>query len=323
MADAPRPLRVAFLGTPEAAVPALEALLADPDVAVVVVVTAPDRPRGRRGTPTPTPVRAAAERAGVPVLTPARAAELAGPLTALDLDAAAVVAYGALLPPAVLAACGAGAVNLHFSVLPRWRGASPVQRAIAAGDATTGVSAFVIDAGMDTGPVLATAEVAIGPTETAGELTDRLARLGAGMLVRAVKDLAAGAAPTPQPTTGVTLAPKLTAADAVLRLEAPAGTVVDQVRSLAPRPAAVCVLRGRRLKVLAAEVVEDSAGAVGPGAMPGTIVAVDARGLVVACGRGAVRLTAVVPEGRAAMDGGAFVRGARPQVGERVEAPPV
>jgi methionyl-tRNA formyltransferase len=321
------PARIAFLGTPEAAVPALEAMIAADDLEVVLVVTAPDRPRGRHGTPTATPVRDVADRAGIAVVTPQRAGEIAAPLREARIDAAAVVAYGALLPPAALEACGAGAVNLHFSVLPRWRGAAPVQCAIRHGDPTTGVTAFVIDAGMDTGPVLASLTVPIGADEDAGALTARLAGLGAPLLVGAMRDLLAGVVPVPQPIDGVCLAPKITAADAVLALDRPAGEVVAQVRSLAPRPAAVAAFRGRRLKVLAAEVVD--AASLGPttgegrARPPGTLVAVDDRGMVVACGTDAVRLTRVVPEGRAPMDGGAFVRGSRPTPGERVDPPTV
>jgi methionyl-tRNA formyltransferase len=318
----PTDVRIAFLGTPDVAVPALEALLAAEDVEVVVVVTNPDRPRGRSRRPVAPPVKVAAEQAGVAVWQPEKPIEVLDELQALALDACAVVAYGALLPRRVLAAGGRGFVNLHFSLLPRWRGAAPVQHALRAGDQTTGVTTFVLDPGMDTGPVLRTAEVAIDPDESAGELLERLAVLGAPVLVAALRDLVAGVVPTPQPERGATLAPKIGRDDVAIDLALPARAVADLVRSADPAPGAHTTFRGEPLKVYRARPVagDEVTAASGPAArpVPGTIVAVDKRGAVVACGEGAVRLLAVQPPGRSRIDGAAFVNGYRPEVGERL-----
>lgn len=302
-------MRIVFLGTPQAAVPSLEALIAADDVEIAAVITNPDRARGRSGTPVPPPVKQAAEGAALPVWQPDRPREVLDELRGLEVDACAVVAYGALLPADVLAAGGAGFVNLHFSLLPRWRGAAPVQHAIRAGDATTGVTTFVLDEGMDTGPVIARDEVAIGPRESAGELLERLAHLGAPLLVDSLRRLVGGATPTPQPAEGATLAPKITPDDVRIDLTRPAEDVDRLVRSGDPSPGAHCRLRGRRLKVFAAPPVD------GDG-RPGTVIRNDPEGTVVACGSGAVRLERVQPEGKARMDGPAFVNGYRPQVGE-------
>jgi methionyl-tRNA formyltransferase len=320
-------VRVAFLGTPAVAVPALEALLAADDVEVIVVITNPDRPKGRSKRAVPPPVKVAAAAAGVPVWQPVKPVEVLDELRALELDACAVVAYGAILPRRVLDAGGRGFVNLHFSLLPRWRGAAPVQHALRAGDTVTGVTCFVLDPGMDTGPVLRTLEVPIEPNESAGELLDRLALLGAPVLVDALRDLVAGVQPTPQPDEGATLAPKITPEDVVLDLGASAREVTNLVRSADPLPGAHTTFRGERLKVLRVHPVDDTTDSEVVDATggdrdgdrrpaPGTIVAVDKRGAVVACGVGAVRLLAVQPAGRSRMDGAAFVNGYRPEVGE-------
>ncbi len=306
-------MRIVFLGTPDVAVPSLEALLAAPEIDVAAVVTNPDRPRGRRGTPAPPPVKLAAERAGVPVWQPSKPREVLDALRELDVDACAVVAYGALLPADVLAVGGRGYVNLHFSLLPRWRGAAPVQHAIRAGDATTGVTTFVLDEGMDTGPVLERVEVAIEPGESAGALLDRLALLGAPVLVRSLLALHAGAVPEPQPTTGATLAPKITPEDVRLDLGASAAAIDRLARSADPAPGAHTTFRGSRLKVFRAVPVPTA----GP-ATPGTVVDRDRAGVVVACGEDAIRLEQVQPEGKARMDGAAFANGYRPEVGERL-----
>ena len=307
------PARVAFLGTPEVAVPALEAIAASEDLEVVLVVTNPDRPRGRSGRPVPTPVRLAAERLGLPCVRPEGRAALAAALAEAEPDVVAVVAYGTLLDAATLAACGAGAINLHFSLLPRWRGAAPVQAALRAGDATTGLTAFRIDAGMDTGPVLARLAVPIAADESAGALLDRLAVLGAPILLEGLHAALAGEEGERQPDEGVTLAPRLGPDDLVLDLTGDARTVVQHVRSLSPRPGAVTSLRGVTLKVLSALPRE-----AGASAAPGEIVAIDPDGPLVACGRGAIRLLRVRPEGRATMSGRDLANGLRLTVGERL-----
>jgi methionyl-tRNA formyltransferase len=308
-------VRIVFLGTPEVAVPALDAFVAADDVEVVAVVTNPDRPKGRSRTPVAPPVKTAAQRHGLPVWQPARAREIRDDLAALDVDACAIVAYGALLPRDVLDAGGHGFVNLHFSLLPRWRGAAPVQHAIRAGDEVTGVTCFVLDEGMDTGPVLATREEPIGPDDTSGTLLARLAEVGAPVLVAAVRDLVGGVTPTAQPEAGATLAPKVTPDDVGLDFTQPAVVVDRLVRSADPAPGAHTTYRGRRLKVWRATPVDLPDGAPGE---PGTVVAVTRRGAVVATADGAVRLDAVQPEGKGRVDGAAFVNGHRPEVGERL-----
>jgi methionyl-tRNA formyltransferase len=316
-------VRIAFLGTPEVAVPALEAFVAVDDVEVVAVLTNPDRPKGRSRTPVPPPVKVAAEAHGLPVWQPTKPKEVLGELRALDLDAAAVVAYGALLPRSVLDAGGHGFVNLHFSLLPRWRGAAPVQHAIRAGDEVTGITTFVIDEGMDTGPILDQVELGIGTDESAGHLLARLAELGAPLLVDSVRRLVAGERPTPQPADGVSMAPKITPEDVVIDWTAPARTVADLCRSADPAPGAHTTFRGKRLKVFAAPGFDDRAVDRGadddpwPGRAAGTVLGRTSDGVVVACGDGAVRLAAVQPEGKARMDGAAFGNGYRPEPGER------
>ncbi len=301
--------RVAFFGTPDVAVPALEAVADADDLTLVAVVTNPDRPRGRRGTPQPPPVKEAAAALDVPVLQPQRPIEIVDDLRDLDLDVCAVVAYGALLPRRVLDASRFGFVNLHFSLLPRWRGAAPVQHAIRTGEGTTGISTFVLDEGMDTGPILDQVTVDIEPEETAGELLDRLADLGSGVLVRSLRGLAGGAEPTPQSADGVTLAPKITTDDVRLDWEEPARSVVDLVRSANPAPGAHTTFRGKRLKVWRAAVAD------GEGAS-GTVIDRDADGVVVAAGTGAVRLLQVQPAGKPRMGGDAFANGYQPDAGE-------
>jgi methionyl-tRNA formyltransferase len=306
-------VRIAFFGTPAPAVPALEALLADPRVEVPLVVTNPDRPRGRGHELTPPPVKEAAVRAEVPVAQPARAADVAERLSSLRIDACAVVAYGQILRKSLLAVPPRGFVNLHFSLLPAWRGAAPVQATILHGDRLTGVTCFVLDEGMDTGPVLLTRSTKVGPTETAGELTSRLAALGAPLLVEAMVGLVDGTLePVPQDDAAATYAPKISPRDAILDWSAAAEHLDRCVRAYQPVPGAHTTLAGDRLKVHAARVV--------PGrGEPGTIVAIDDRtgAPVVACGHEALRLDEVQPAGKRRMSGAAFVNGYQP-LGERL-----
>lgn len=307
-------MRVVFLGTPEVAVASLRALLDADDIEVVAVVTNPDRPRGRSRTPQPPPVKVVAREAGLPVWQPDRARDMLEDLRGLAPDACAVVAYGALLPAAVLTAGGAGFVNLHFSLLPRWRGAAPVQHAIRAGDPVTGVTTFVLDEGMDTGPLLRQVEVPIHAEETAGELLDRLADMGAPVLVDSLRDLVAGADPRRQPADGATLAPKITPEDVDIDFARPAAEVAALVRSASPAPGAHTTLDGERFKVHRARTAD------GPVGDPGQIVDLDREGPIVACADGHVLFTEVQPAGRARMAGGAWVNGHRPEVGTRFGA---
>lgn len=302
-------MRVAFLGTPEPAVPSLAALLAADDVEVAAVITNPDRPRDRGHQVTAPPVKQAALEAGVPVWQPTKPREVTDDLAALGCDAAAVVAYGAILPREVLATTRHGFVNLHFSVLPAWRGAAPVPHAILSGDPTTGVTCFVLDEGMDTGPILAAATEPISDDDTAATLTARLAQRGAPLLVESIRGLVDGTlTPTPQPEEGGSTAPKLTADDARLDWSQPADRLERAVRAFDPVPGAHTTLGDRRVKVTRA-VVNGSVY----GDEPGTVVAADAQGPVVVCGDGlGLRLTEVQPAGKARMDGGAFVNGYQP-----------
>jgi methionyl-tRNA formyltransferase len=286
------PLRVLFAGTPEVALPALELLVDDPRFVVAAVLTNPDRARGRSGRAEPSPVAVRAHELGLPVLQPARPADAIVDISATGAQVGAVVAYGALLPERVLDALPLGFVNLHFSLLPRWRGAAPVQHAIRSGDATTGVTVFRLDRGMDTGPVLCTMERPIPDGIDAGALLDLLATEGAPLLVEGLLALAAGAEPSAQRSEGVTLAPKLGAEEASIDWTLDAEHVARVIRSVTPRPGAHTVLGPDRLKVAGVSAVLP--GEAGP---PGTLTADDA-GIIVACGRGAIRIQRVQFPGR-------------------------
>jgi methionyl-tRNA formyltransferase len=314
-------VRVVYLGTPAAAVPPLRALLASAHE-VVAVVTRPDRPRDRRGgTPQPSPVKQAALEAGVAVLEPpsGRDPELPGRLAALGADIGVACAFGYLLPDPVLAAFPRGIVNLHFSLLPAYRGAAPVQRALLDGVAVTGVTTFLIDAGMDTGPVLLAAEVPVREGEDAGALTMRLAEVGAWLTVETLDALEAGQVePRPQPAEGASLAPKITGEEARLDFTRPARRLADAVRAFTPAPGAWTTHRGRRLKITrAAPVAGEGQGPGGrepghpAGLDPGRLVVGPDGRLLVGTGDDVLELLEVRPEGRRAMSGAEFARGAR------------
>jgi methionyl-tRNA formyltransferase len=297
-------LRLAFMGTPDFAVPSLRALAAEGHE-IAAVYTQPPRPAGRGQQAKPSPVHALADAHGWPVRTPAGLKDAAAQraFADLNLDVAVVVAYGLLLPAPVLTASRLGCLNVHASLLPRWRGAAPIQRAILAGDAQTGISIMQMDEGLDTGPILAQQAIAIAATETASTLHDRLAALGAEMIVAAVAGRAAGTLhPRPQPVEGVTYAEKLSRAEAWLDWRRPAADLERQVRAFAPWPGVTFQAQGETIKVLAAEVIAGE----GVGAAPGTIL--DDR-LSVACGSGALRPTRLQRGGRAACDTAAFLRG--------------
>lgn len=307
-------MRVAFLGTPAPAVPALEHLLADERVTVPLVVTNPDRPRGRGHELASPPVKQIALRAGIPVAQPMRAREVTNQLADLDVDACAVVAFGQILPKALLSVPRHGFVNLHFSLLPAWRGAAPVPAAILNGDRSTGVTCFVLDEGMDTGSVLSTHATPIGATETAGELTAKLAALGAPLLTEAVVGLVEGSLqPVPQDHDAATYAPKITPADAALDWSEPAEHLDRCVRAYQPIPGAHTTFAGGRLKVHVARIVPGDGD-------PGLVLRADDRtgAPVVACGHEALRLDEVQPAGKRRMSGIAFINGYRP-VGQHLE----
>jgi methionyl-tRNA formyltransferase len=315
-------VRVVYLGTPAAAVPPLRALL-DSDHQVAAVVTRPDRPRDhQRGAPAPSPVKQAAVAAGLPVLEPhsGRDPELPARLAAFGADIGCSCAFGYLLPPEVLAAFPGGIVNLHFSLLPAYRGAAPVQRALLEGAAVTGVTTFVIDDGMDTGPLLLAAEVPTHPDEDAGALTARLAEVAGRLAVETLDALESGQVqPRPQPPEGASLAPKVRPEEARLDFTRPAAELANAVRAFTPAPGAWTTHRGRRLKVTRA--VPDPPG--GPKAPPRTPpedgvrlepgrVAVGPGGwLLVGTADRPLELVEVRPEGRRAMSGAEFARGAR------------
>jgi methionyl-tRNA formyltransferase len=311
-------MRVVYLGTPAAAVPPLEALL-DSTHEVVAVVTRPDRPRDRRGgPPQPSPVKQAVLAAGVPVLEPpsGRDPELPARLAATGADIGVACAFGYLLPDAVLAAFPRGIINLHFSLLPAYRGAAPVQRALLDGVEVTGVTTFQIDAGMDTGPMLLAAEVAVDPREDAGALTARLAEVGARLIVETLDALEASQLqPRPQPEAGASLAPKVTGEEARLDFSWPAARLADAVRAFTPAPGAWTTHRGRRLKVTRATPAEGSREPSPedgrPTLEPGRLALGPGGRLLVGAADQPLELLEVQPEGRRAMSGAEFARGAR------------
>ncbi len=303
-------LRIIFMGTPDFAAETLRAIhRAGHEIAAVY--SQPPRPAGRRGLElTPSPVHRAAEELGLEVRTPVslKGEDEQRAFAALAADVAVVVAYGLILPKPILAGTRLGAYNLHASLLPRWRGAAPIQRAIMAGDAETGVMVMKMDAGLDTGPVALTAHVPIDPQMTAGELHDALIQVGAGLMVQALAELAAGSLPlTPQPDEGATYAAKIAKSETRIDWSRPAREVHDHIRGLSPFPGAWCemVFSGKteRVKVLRAAMAE------GEG-MPGALLDDE---LTIACGDGAVRLTELQRAGGKAMGAVDFLRGSRPE----------
>ena len=307
-------VRIAFLGNDPWSVPALEAIAGEPDLALPLVVTNPPKAAGRGDIVTPTAVAEAARRLSVRLVEAdgLRAGDGLAALAAERPDVIVVVAYGELLTPQILSMAPYGAINLHFSLLPRWRGASPVQRAIAAGDAVTGVTVMQMDEGLDTGPILNQLEEPIRPEDDAGTLGMRLARTGALLLVGVLRMMpAAGVPPRRQDDRAATLAPRIAAEERTIDWTATPESIVRWIRALSPRPGAATVFREQPLKVLAAAVDhQHSEGA------PGTIVAADGRGVLVRASGGGVRLVEVAPAGRKRMDAAAWARGARFAAGE-------
>ena len=305
-------MRLVFAGTPAAAVPSLRALLDSPRHEVVAVVTRPAARAGRGRHEVVSPVAELAADAGLPVLTPRRPSEpefLAG-LAALEPDCCPVVAYGALLPPPALAVPKHGWVNLHFSLLPAWRGAAPVQHALLRGDDVTGASTFLIEAGLDTGPVFGVVTESIRPNDTAGDLLVRLADSGAGLLVATMDGIADGAlVPVPQPSEGVSLAGKIEVADAQVDWSAPARHVDRLVRACTPAPGAWTTARGDRLKLGPVQPTE--ASTLAPGELR-----VEKAAVFVGTGTADVRLGEVRPAGKRPMPAADWARGARLQSGD-------
>lgn len=315
-------MRVAFLGNDTWSVPSLRALAAADDIGVELVVTNPPRPAGRGSRLAPTAVADVAAALDLPLLEVDRVRDGEGfdALDALEPDAIVVVAYGEILTPDVLDIPRLGAVNLHFSTLPRWRGAAPVQRAILGGDEVTGVTVMLMDEGLDTGPVLAARETPIDPDEDAGSLGARLADLGSELLVEALRGLDDGSLdPRSQDQAAATYAPKLLPDEREIDWSQPADAIVRRVRAFAPAPGAVATFRGGRLKVLRAE----------PQRIGGYILAAipkkaeirlldDDTPVVHGVGEDAVVLLEVAPAGRRRMTGAEWARGARIQRGEQL-----
>ena len=303
-------MRIVFMGTPDIAASCLEALYAAGHD-ICAVYTRRDKPVGRKQVLTPPPVKQVALAHGAPVFQP-RTLRDGGEnanLQALAPDLIVVVAYGCILPPSVLAIPKYGCVNLHVSLLPKYRGSAPVQWAVLNGDAETGVSIMQMDAGLDTGDVLACEKVAIGPEETSGELFDRVTAVGARLLCETLPGIEAGAlTPAPQDHAAATAAPMLTKEMAEFRWTDTAAHIHNWVRGMNPWPAAWFVTSGgRKVKVLACRVREKTGA-------PGAVL--DVKPLTVACGEGAVELLRVVPEGSKPMDGAAFAAGLRLKAGD-------
>jgi len=314
-------MRIVFMGAPDFATPALRAILEHGHEVVAVYTRAP-QPAGRRGLElTKTPVHRLADDFNLPVVTAAtlRSAEAQEAFCALAADVVVVVAYGLILPPPALAAARLGCLNLHASLLPRWRGAAPIQRAIMAGDAETGVELMRMEAGLDTGPIAREIRTPIRPDETAGELSARLAEIGARLIAESLPEFAAGRFVfRPQSAEGVTYANKIDKREAAIDWSADAVTVRNRIHGLAPAPGAhsEIVIGGRteRVKILRVEVVER----VGP---PGAVVDPS---MVVACGDRAIRVVAAQRPGKTPMSGAELMRGAKLDVGARFNpsAPP-
>lgn len=301
-------MRIIFAGTPEPALPSLQRLVDSPRHEVIAVLTRPDAAAGRRGKPAPSPVARLALDAGIPVLRPPRpnSPEFVAELADLAPDCCAVVAYGALLGEALLAVPAHGWINLHFSLLPAWRGAAPVQAAIAAGDTVTGATTFLIEPSLDSGPVYGVLTETVRPTDTAGDLLDRLAVSGAGLLEATLDGIDDGTlSPVPQPADGVSLAPKISVEQARIAWELPAHVVERRIRAVTPNPGAWTMIGDLRVKVGPVRIDEDAAP-LAPGA-----ITVDRAGVRVGTGSRPVLLGQVQPPGKKLMNAADWARGAR------------
>jgi methionyl-tRNA formyltransferase len=315
------PLRIIFMGTAELSCASLEHLARDARFAVVAVVTQPDKPRGRDLKLQPPPVKTLAEKFQLPVLQPRRARDevFIAELRGWNPELIVVVAYGQILPPAILELPKFGCINVHTSLLPKYRGAAPIQRAIADGEAGTGVTIMQMDAGLDTGPVLSTRRTPILPADDAQTLHDRLAQLGAELLVETIPDFVAGnISPQPQPAAGFTYAAKIKKEEGQIEWGRPAVEIWNRLRAFTPWPGAFTFLpaepRPHLLKIWKAEVVEKSGA-------PGVILSADKTGIVVGCGRGALRILELQREGGRRMNTAEFLAGHRLHGGETFAGP--
>jgi methionyl-tRNA formyltransferase len=310
-------LKLGFAGTPAFAIPALDALARSKHT-LQAVFTQPDRPAGRGRALHASPVKQRALELGIAVHQPAtlRTPAALDLLRELRLDALVVVAYGLILPPAVIGAPRLGCFNIHASLLPRWRGAAPIQRALLAGDAITGVSIMRMEAGLDTGPILRTRSIEILPFETAGSLHDRLASIGAELICLSIDDVAAGCAvEVPQPINGVTYAEKISKSEALIDWNGDAVLALRRIGAFNPWPVAETRLQGVQVRIWQAELAPADLKAV-PRAAPGTVLDATAAGIDVACGQGALRIVRLQLAGRKPMAAGEFIQ-ARPLVGLR------
>lgn len=294
--------RVAFFGTPEAAVPSLSSLVDFADV--VLVVTRPDKPRGRSSADQPSPVKEMAVTLGLSVAQPTNAKDIAGILTSAGpIDVALVTAFGMLIAPDALAVPGRGFLNVHFSLLPRWRGASPISAAIAAGDQETGVSIMVLDVGLDTGPLVAARPEMIGRDENAGSLTRRLAERGANLMVEILPRYLQGAVEAVPQGEGATIAPRITKQQTFLDLNQPAEACARWVRALSPRPGAHLFLEGRRIRIAAARALDVRASI-------GSVEVIGGR-LLIGAGGQTLEVLRLQPAGKPEMAVADWLRGVR------------
>lgn len=300
-------MKVVFMGTPDFSVPVLDALVTAGHE-IVAVYSQPPRPAGRGKKLRPTPVQARAEELGLLVRHPVslKGADAQQEFADLGADVAVVVAYGLLLPQVVLDAPKHGCLNIHASLLPRWRGAAPIHRAIMAGDAETGVCIMQMEAGLDTGPVLMRQSTSIGAEETTAQLHDHLSKIGASAIVDALAHLP-DLKPEVQPEDGVTYAQKIDKAEARIDWSKPAIEIDRLIRGLSPFPGAWCELDGQRVKVLGSRLAEGTG-------QPGSVLSDD---LIVACGNGAVQLLRLQKAGKSAQDADVFARGNGVQTGDR------
>lgn len=302
-------VRLVFAGTPEPALPALRRLIDSPRHEVVAVLTRPDAAAGRRGKPQPSPVAREALDRGIPVLRPARpnSPEFVAELSALAPECCAVVAYGALLRDELLAVPPHGWINLHFSLLPAWRGAAPVQAAIAAGDTVTGATTFRIEPSLDSGPVYGVVTETIQPTDTAGDLLERLALSGAALLSVTLDGIADGTlTPRPQPAEGVSVAPKITVEAARVRWDLPAPAVERWIRAVTPHPGAWTMVGDLRIKLGPVQLEPNAPKPLPPGA-----IHADRSGVWIGTGSEPVRLGQVQAPGKKLMNAVDWARGAR------------
>ena len=301
-------MRIVFAGTPEPALPSLRRLIGSPHHDVVAVLTRPDAAAGRRAKPSPSPVAQLALEHGIRVLRPGRpnSDEFVAELTELAPEACAVVAYGALLSERLLAVPARGWVNLHFSLLPAWRGAAPVQAAIAAGDTVTGATTFQIEPALDSGPVYGVVTEAIRPIDTAGDLLARLAVSGAALLETTLDGIADGSLTSvPQPADGVTVAPKITVDAARVRWDLPAHVVQRRIRAVTPNPGAWTMIGDLRVK-LGPVTVDESSNSLAPG-----VISVSRDGVRIGTGSQPVLLGQIQPPGKKLMNATDWARGAR------------